>query len=749
MSLLSELKRRNVFRVAVAYAVTAWLLAQIGDLAFQTFGTPDWVGKTVLFVLILGFPLAVFFAWAFELTPEGIKKEKDVDRRASITAETGRRLNVLIIAVLAIAVALLLLERSGSQGDVSETEQAASDASRLSIAVLPFDNRSNRPEDEYFTEGIHDDLLTTMANIGSLKVISRTSVMEYKDTTKKIPEIAKELGVANILEGGIQRAGNQVRINVQLIDAETDEHLWANIYDRELTAENLFAIQSEVSEAIAGALHATLSPEDSQRINSVPTESLEAYESYLLGRQRWSTRTTESTAEAVELFLRAIELDPEYAEAWAGLGDAYRHQVAYGGLPRSVQFPKAEKAINRALAIDKDLAEGHAALGGLMSQLGRGPEAVYHLERAIELNPSYSPAYNWLALTANALGQVEEANELLAKGLEIDPLSAVLRANLGQNLIDRGQDAKGVEVFKRLTETHPDSVFGYRGLADAQARHGRFDHAMPWALQEVLKDPEDVSSRVRVAYLLINLGDNASAAQWIESARELQRGNADVLQLEISLQLRMGFAESETAIALASKFSELSANDAAGFASPITAEVIVRKDLATLGADAALDKFLETTDFLNDEYAFNFWHTHYAHIVVNLLRQANREEEATAVLTQTTEFLEDTHLLGRAGSGRRLPAAYALAGRNDEALDSLRKLVDAGWRRGWWFVFDHHWSFESLRDNPEFQSLRMEIAADMAKQLENIRHMQRSGELPTVPGMDPIRETEQTGVPPI
>jgi tetratricopeptide (TPR) repeat protein len=313
---------------------------------------------------------------------------------------------------------------------------------------------------------------------------------------------------------------------------------------------------------------------------------------------------------------------------------------------------------------------------------------------------------------------------MLERGLEIDPLSAVLRANLGYNKIDFGQYAKGVEIFKRLTETHPDSAFGYRGLTRSQVMQGSYDEAMPWALQAVLADPADVGWRVQVAYFLINLGDNASAAQWIESARELQPGNDEVLQSEMSLQLRMGIAESATAVATATELSSLAGTNSVDFATPMSVEVLARRNLAKLGPDAALEKFLETTDFLNDDDAYTFWHAHYAHIFVHLLRQTNNEERAAAVLAQTIELLEDTHLLGRAGSEERLPAAYVLGGRDEDALDSLRKLVDAGWRHNWWFVFDHHWSFEALRDNPEFQSLRMEI-------------------------MEPIKVPEETGVPPI
>jgi len=221
---------------------------QIADVVLNNITAPDWVFQVLMLFLAVGLPIAVIFAWAFEMTPEGLKREHEVDRSQSITGVTGRKLNNVITILLVLALAYFVWESRIA-------DEPAAQASRLSIAVLPFVNRSNRQEDEFFTTGIHDDLLTTIAKIGSLKVISRTSVMEYKDTTKKIPQIARELGVANILEGGIQRTGNQVRINVQLIDAVTDEHLWAEIYDRELTAENIFAIQSEISKAIAEALH--------------------------------------------------------------------------------------------------------------------------------------------------------------------------------------------------------------------------------------------------------------------------------------------------------------------------------------------------------------------------------------------------------------------------------------------------------------------------------------------------------------
>ncbi len=245
--LFAELKRRNVFRVGLAYAIVAWLLVEVASVVLPTFKAPEWVMQVFTFLVILGFPLALIFAWAFELTPEGIKREAEVDRAESITHVTGRKLDFAIIGLLVIAVVYFAVDKFVLQG---ETEQA-SVVREKSIAVLPFENLSQDATNEPFTIGIHDDILTQISKISALKVISRTSVMEYSDTTKNLKTIGAELGVATVLEGGVQRAGDRVRINVQLIDAATDEHLWADTYDRRLTAANIFAIQTEIATAIA------------------------------------------------------------------------------------------------------------------------------------------------------------------------------------------------------------------------------------------------------------------------------------------------------------------------------------------------------------------------------------------------------------------------------------------------------------------------------------------------------------------
>ncbi len=266
MSFFEELKRRNLFKVGIAYLVGAWLLIQISDILLENMGAPAWILQAIMVVLVIGLFITLFLAWAYELTPEGIKREHEVDRSQSITPQTGKKLNNVILVLMAATIAYLLFDKFSSEGTApgpEASDQVVENSKRLdtmpgvepkpaidekSIAVLPFTNRSKLEEDEFFVAGIHDDLLSKLARIGSLKVISRTSMMRIKDTEKSIPEIARELGVATIMEGAVQRSGNQVHINVQLIDAETDEHLWAEIFDREMTTENLFAIQSEISE---------------------------------------------------------------------------------------------------------------------------------------------------------------------------------------------------------------------------------------------------------------------------------------------------------------------------------------------------------------------------------------------------------------------------------------------------------------------------------------------------------------------
>ena len=356
---LAELRRRNVYKVGVAYAVVAWIALQAASFLLPSFGAPAWVFRVLVLLVVLGFVLALAFSWAFELTPEGLKRTHEVPHEHSITHVTGRKLDFTIIGLLIVALGISVY---------LNFREAPRSHRSASIAVLPFTSRSVDPAHAMFADGIHDELLTSLANIGSLKVISRTSVMEYRDTTKNLRQIGKELSVGTVLEGAVQRAGDNVRINVQLIDAATDEHLWANTYDRRLNTDNLFAIQTEIATTIADKLKATLKPDEKERITKVPTENLQAYNLYLAGRQNVYQRKVENLQRARELFEQAIALDPQFAKAYSGLSDTLMILYSnFGALEPDVVLPKAKTLLDKALALDPDDADIHASIGLLAS----------------------------------------------------------------------------------------------------------------------------------------------------------------------------------------------------------------------------------------------------------------------------------------------------------------------------------------------------------------------------------------------
>ena len=326
--------------MAVLYVVSSWLILQVADVLFDALELPSQWVRLIVAVLILGFPAAVIFSWVYEMTPEGLRLEKDVERSNSTTRETGRKINLLIVVLLVLALAVVAVDRlvpevapiAESPGIERPAESAApskadavpeATAPERSVAVLPFANRSAQDADGYFVDGIHDDILTQLTRIGSLVVIARTSVEKFRGTSQSMKEVGAVLGVRNILEGSVQRAGARVRINAQLIDVTTEAHIWAETYDRELTTENIFAIQSEIASAIAEALKANLSPDEKVQLDSTPTENLHALEAYFRGRQAMAKLTAASLAEAERQFKQAVALDSNYALAYIGLAEAY------------------------------------------------------------------------------------------------------------------------------------------------------------------------------------------------------------------------------------------------------------------------------------------------------------------------------------------------------------------------------------------------------------------------------------------
>jgi TolB-like protein len=350
----AELKRRNVYKVAIAYAVVAWLLMQIATQVFPFLEIPNWAIRLVIMLIVIGFPIALVIAWAFELTPEGLKRTESADELPTKTSRNRVWLYVVVVAG-AISVSLFFLGRY-----TSSKQNEGAELPDKSIAVLPFENLSRDPDNAYFAEGIQDEILARLSKIADLKVISRTSTQKYKSAPDNLREIAKQLGVANILEGSVQKAADKVRVNVQLINALNDTHLWSDIYDRKLT--DIFAVESDIAKTIADTLQAKLTGAEKQMIAGRPTSDTAAYELYLKGRSLWGKRGGDNLRQAIAFYEQAIARDPSYAPAYAGLAEVYASLPYYTATAPGEAFPKAKAAALKALQLDEKLAEAHTAL---------------------------------------------------------------------------------------------------------------------------------------------------------------------------------------------------------------------------------------------------------------------------------------------------------------------------------------------------------------------------------------------------
>lgn len=466
-SFFAELKRRNVYKVAIAYAVIAWLLIQAASILFPTFEAPAWVMKVVVSVIFLGFPVALVLAWAFELTPEGIKRTHEVDPGSSITHRTGRKLDFLIIAVLLVVIAGLVYQR------FRPAQKAASGVSEKSIAVLPFESLSKDEDNVYFANGIQDEILTRLSKIADLKVISRTSTQHYKTAPENLPEIAKQLGVAHILEGRVQKSADAVRVNVQLIKASNDSHLWAETFDRKLT--DIFLVETEVAKTIADQLQAKLTGQEEQIISAKPTDDPEAHDAYLRGLA-CTLRTTYTSANAIaaqNYLQQAVRLDPKFALAWALL--SYVDSVGYitqGLQPTFALREEARQASETALALQPNLGEAVLAKGTYHYACLKDYDSAERIfGQAQQLLPNNSQIPASLAYISRRRGQWDRAESYFTDAERLDPRNAFLLTQHFLLYFNRRLFPEGLRHLDLILDITPDDLETVaRKAAVAQAK---------------------------------------------------------------------------------------------------------------------------------------------------------------------------------------------------------------------------------------------------------------------------------------
>ncbi len=520
-----ELKRRNVVRVGIAYTVVGWIVAQIGLTLFETFEAPGWVGKVALALIVLGLPFALLFAWAFELTPEGLKRSHEVDLAESITQKTGRKFDFAIIAALAIAVAWLGWDKFANRSNeatrpsvaaVSDTAGAlpVGDGNRVasSIAVLPFADMSPEGDQEYFSDGISEELLNLLARIPDLKVAARTSSFAFKGRHEDVSQIADKLNVSKILEGSVRKAGTRLRITAQLIEADTGYHLWSNTYDREL--DDVFAIQDDIAAAIVGALQQTLGL---STVAPAITRSgnVDAYNAYLEGRFLMEKRGEGPLRQAREAFDKAIALDPDYAPAYAAQAETILllrdSSQTYGDIPTTEALALARPLVDRAMVLAPGSPDVHAAHGFLLSTEGRHEESVAAFDRALALSPNLVRVILWRAQSLQDLGRIEESFEGTKKAVSLDPLAYVPAQNLAVQYASRGRYDEALATAENLARVRNDAVSWRGAVAMVNVIGGRLDRAHAALKKAQALEPDDyaVGRFLYWTYSMLDLDEQA------------------------------------------------------------------------------------------------------------------------------------------------------------------------------------------------------------------------------------------------
>jgi TolB-like protein len=705
MGLIAELKRRNVLRMAGLYLVAAWLIIQVANNILPVFGTPPWVLKTLIITLAIGLLPVIALSWAFEFTPDGFKRDAEVDPTQPEAQHTARRLNRLLIGTLLLALAYFAVDkfvigRAPEPAGVA-ISAAVKTTEAPSIAVLPFDNRSAIAEDAFFVDGMHDDILTQLSKISGLKVISRTSVESFRDSKLPVREIARRLGVKTILEGGVQRGGNRVRINMQLIDAATDNHLWAETYDRELNAENIFAIQSEVTAAITGSLQTTLTTGEKAGLAEIPTKSLAAWEAFQLGKQRRSKRTSTSLLEAEGFFNKAIALDPGFVLAQVLLADTYISQIWYSGKDRTAQLDKASAIIATVRKAHPNMPEALSTAGSIAVYRGEGVQGERLLRQALSLQPNYVSAMHVLADYLPGIGKPDEAVLMINRAIALDPLSPVLYGKRAAILEDMGRFEAAKASYLKALEIDPDSASATFGLAVLDAYiFGRLDTGITQIQKAIALDSGNPMflNLLAVSYQDIGLGDNS-----LETAKQVYRkyGGEFVCTLAYAELLAGNGTESER---LSSKAPGFSCGQYWMLQNGRQRDYIqsVLKDNPTL--------FDVKTTLMPYQVLS-------AYPMVYSLKAEGRGAEATQLAERMLATLKPAIRMGLYGYGLTDAALLAQLGRREQALQALEQAVAAGWQGGYWqFMRDHDQSLEPIRRDPRFIAAFARIQASVDAQ---------------------------------
>jgi adenylate cyclase len=724
MTLFSELKRRSVLRIAAAYVVAAWLVIQVTETIFPLFGFDDMPARIVVIVLAIGFVPAMVLAWIFELTPEGLRKDDDLDRSRSIAPHAGKKLDRIIMVVLALALGYFAVDKFvlDPQRQAASLAQKADDLedARLegrsqalkesfddnTVAVLPFTNLSPDPEQENFADGMTEELLNILAKIPSLRVTARTSSFYFKGRDLSIARIADALNVKHIIQGSIRRSGNRVRITAKLVDASSDTQLWSENYDRDLA--DVFAIQDEVSAAIASELVESFDVTTRRPVSRA--RNLAAYEAYRTGRLLWWRRSTEDFRNAIELFDKAIEADPGYAPAYAAAADTWLLLIRYGGVHFLDGLESAEAMIEKALAIDAESAEALAALGLQKLTTGDYDEAERALRKAIELDEEYIPARLWLSVVMGEHGRISEQGLVLQEAIARDPLNELLAVNYAGNLHVRGEYEQATHVLEGLLRLQPDSTSLNVAMWSLAANAGELVDAWRFAKRASEIDPTAANVAMTLSKAWVSLGEFAEAERVLLEGMERAKGNVDVKQEYVNLLLLQGRADEAE-----DRINRLFGKDVSHLPAEIQRWFHYDKGMVA----AIRSDWLSVRDHFElalDPDEGHLYENNQIFILTALtqLHRAFGDLEAAEQRLSTAERVVGHARINGVDDGDiyySLTCLLALRDQNERALQTLQQAHERGWRNYWRLERDQ--CLDPLRTESAFQAVRDGIAADV------------------------------------
>jgi adenylate cyclase len=522
----AELKRRNVYKVAVAYAVVAWLMIQAASIFFPAFDAPPWVMKIFIIVIIFGFPVALIFSWAFEITPEGIKLESEIEPSKSIKRRTGRKIVAVTIALAVVAAGLFVYQLVRTRSTITPTAsaartEAATVAPNKSIAVLPFVNMSADKNDEYLSDGMTEELINVLAKVPGLRVPGRTSCFAFKGKNEEdiFHKVGDQLHVGTVLEGSVRKAGDKLRVTAQLINVSDGYHLWSKAYDGDV--KDILNFQSNVAEQVVQALQVKLGGEEKRALAKKPTENPEAHRLYLLGRYEFAKYTQTGWNNAIRYYEEALRLDPNYALAYCGLADNY----AYMGsvvMPEKEAIAKEKEFAQKALELDPELAEAHMSVALALVAAFDWRNGLKEFDRALELNPNLAFAYELQAWTVNGLGRFDEAISKTRKAVELDPLNPFFQMSLSFYQYWAGRYDDAIAQARKTLEMDPNSTISHVLLGLSFLKKGDTAGAIAELQKTKVPDP-GAWYQGFLGYAYAISGDRAKAEQSLRELEELAK----------------------------------------------------------------------------------------------------------------------------------------------------------------------------------------------------------------------------------